>query len=226
MKNTILLNSYISFSVLYLGLILIGKEDFAWFLKPFLLPFLLFAVVRFGKFSSQKWLLTALLFCWIGDVVLLFANRNELYFIIGLVFFLVGHLSYITLFVQQKKDHNGNKSPLFWIMILVVLFYLKSMLALLFPTLGALKIPVTLYATTISAMLIIALLGYFSWKELGKYFILIGAVCFVISDSLLAINKFNTPLPFASFWIMLTYLMAQYAIVHGILNLNRENNVI
>ncbi len=224
MKNTILLNSYISFSILYLVLILIGKDDFAWFLKPFLVPFLLFAVVRFGKFSTQKWLLIALLFSWIGDVILLFADRNELYFILGLISFLIGHLSYITLFIQQKKDYNGGKTPLFWVLILVVLFYLKSMLALLFPTLGALKIPVTLYATTISIMLIVAFLGYFSWKKIGKYFILIGAVAFVISDSLLAINKFNTALPFALFWIMLPYLMAQYAIVHGILNLNQKNS--
>jgi len=39
----------------------------------------------------------------------------------------------------------------------------------------------------------------------------------MISDSLLAINKFMQPLPLSGLAIMLTYLLAQYLIVEGVL---------
>jgi uncharacterized membrane protein YhhN len=48
----------------------------------------------------------------------------------------------------------------------------------------------------------------------NRYFVA-GAVLFVLSDSLLAINKFYQPLAFAGTLIMLTYCAAQYFIVMG-----------
>jgi uncharacterized membrane protein YhhN len=105
---------------------------------------------------------------------------------------------------------------------LIVALYLRTMLVLLFPTLGTLKIPVSVYATTISIMLITALKGYFSWENAGKYLVLIGAILFVSSDSLLAIDKFHSPVACAPFGIMLTYLLAQLLITTGILRLNQN----
>ena len=224
MKNT-LLYSFIGISVVYLLIIFLGREDLAWYLKPFLLPFLLLTVYSFENFPSKGILLTALSFSWIGDIVLMFAEKGELYFIIGLVAFLISHVFYIVLFLRQSKETNAMKIPLFWLSCIVVLLYLNTMLSLLFPTLGGLKIPVSVYAATISLMLIIALKGYFEWKNTARYFILIGALSFVISDSLLAINKFHSPLPEASFWIMITYLAAQFCITSGILKLNQKNSV-
>jgi uncharacterized membrane protein YhhN len=224
MKNT-LLKGYIGFGVAYLLIILLGREDFAWFLKPFLLPFLLAAVYRSENFVTKKILLTALTFSWIGDIILMFADKGELYFIFGLVAFLISHIFYIILFLKQESEGNALKSLLFLLCCLVVLFYLKSMLSLLFPTLGDLKIPVSVYAVTISTMLIVALKGYFGWKNAARYFILIGAVSFVTSDSLLAIDKFHSPLANNSFWIMITYLIAQGCITYGILKLNQKNSV-
>jgi hypothetical protein len=42
-----------------------------------------------------------------------------------------------------------------------------------------------------------------------------GALFFMLSDSLLAINKFYRPFPLAGFLIMLSYIVAQYLIVIG-----------
>jgi hypothetical protein len=42
------------------------------------------------------------------------------------------------------------------------------------------------------------------------WYLSIGTIVFVLSDGLIAINKFTTLLPPASFWIMLTYIVAQY----------------
>lgn len=212
---------YLVLSIGYLALIILEYDTIAWFLKPFLLPFLLINAWRSEPFLTKKWLLSALLFSWIGDIILMFTDKGELYFIVGLVAFLISHLLYITLFLKQHNPNNGIRNPLFWISCMIVAFYLRSMLVVLFPTLGALKIPVSVYAATISIMLVVALKGYFSWGNFGKYYVLLGAVLFVSSDSLLAIDKFHSPFPFATFGIMFSYLMAQWLIMKGILKLNQ-----
>jgi uncharacterized membrane protein YhhN len=66
------------------------------------------------------------------------------------------------------------------------------MLSVLLPGLGDLKVPVSVYALTISIMLVMALKGAFNWQNNSKHIVLIGAVFFVTSDSILAFNKFNT----------------------------------
>jgi len=222
MQKANLLYSYIGFCFVYLTLTLFGYENFAWFLKPFLLPFLFIIVWKSETFPTKKILLTALTFSWLGDVILMFANQGEIYFILGLVAFLISHLFYIALFLKQDHTTNGARSPLFWLSFLIIGLYLRSMLMLLFPTLGALKLPVTVYAVTISIMLIVAFKGYLSWNGPAKYAVLFGAIFFVISDSLLAIDKFHEPLPYAAFGIMLTYLLAQSLITTGILKLNAK----
>jgi uncharacterized membrane protein YhhN len=95
------------------------------------------------------------------------------------------------------------------------------MLSLLLPTLGNLKIPVFVYAIILSTMLLFAFKGYLKWSKPAGSYILLGAIIFVCSDSILAFNKFYKPILFSSFLIMATYLLAQYLIVVGILKLNR-----
>lgn len=223
MKNAPLIGTYITMCSLYLLLTFLNYTNIAWFLKPLLLPFLIGITWNSNNFPTKRWLLIALVFSWLGDIILMFADKGELYFICGLVAFLISHIFYIVLFLKQNNATNGIKKPLFWLSCVVVVFYLKSMLALLFPTLGTLKIPVAVYAATISVMLVFALKGYFSWENSGKYLVLLGAILFVCSDSLLAIDKFYAPLGFAPFGIMFTYLLAQYMITTGILKLNKNS---
>ena len=45
----------------------------------------------------------------------------------------------------------------------------------------------------------------------------VGACVFMLSDALIAVNKFLTPVPLVSFWILLTYYAAQLLIVHHVL---------
>ena len=153
----------------------------------------------------------------------MFADKGELYFIFGLVGFLIAHILFIVLFIKQKSEGSYTKNWRFWLGFVIVLVYLGSMLSLLFPKLGDLKIPVSVYAFTISVMLVMAIKGYFSWQKPMNLLILIGAVFFVISDSILAINKFYNPILNANFIIMFTYIVAQYCITAGILKLNQKN---
>jgi uncharacterized membrane protein YhhN len=222
MKSSLFLKIYISFTTLYLIILYLNLEGFDWYMKPILLPLLLTAVAVSENFPTKKILLTALIFSWIGDIILLFSDKGELYFIFGLVAFLISHLVYIVLFSKQQNTRTNDNKALFWIGILAILAYFVFMIDTLFPKLGPLKIPVLVYAIIITTMLFFAFKGSSKWANPANNYILIGAIVFVSSDSILAFNKFYTPITHASFLIMLTYCLAQYLIVTGILKLNSK----
>lgn len=223
MKDTILLKSFIGFSAFYLLIILFKQDNIAWFLKPLLLPFLLLTVYYAERFPTKKILLLALTFSWIGDVILMFADKGELYFIFGLIAFLLSHLVYIVLFSKQVPTENHTNKAILWIGIVAILVYLALMLVTLLPSLGDLRIPIVVYAFVISTMLFYAFKGSLNWVKPAKNYILLGAIIFVSSDSILAFDKFYSPIPPSNFLIMATYLVAQYFIVAGILKLNQKN---
>lgn len=218
-----LLRGFIIFGIMYSMLLATEYYFITKYLKPFLVPFLFFAVQRSQSFVSKKWLLAALLFSWIGDCVLLFADLGELFFIVGLVAFLIAHILFIILFMKINTVKRNLNTPVFWVGILSITIYLAKILSVLLPTLGNLKIPVSIYALTISVMLVTALRGAFMWHNKSKYTVLIGAIFFVTSDSILAIDKFYEPISLATFWIMLTYLIAQFCITYGILKITINN---
>ncbi len=217
MKIKRLTRSFIVICLLYLLLIISGKEDMAWWLKPLLIPFLIRIVSISDKFKTQKILLYALFFSWIGDVLLMFSDRHSLFFISGLVAFLIAQLIYIFLFHKQENISNNK---IYWRFIPVILIYLSGVLSFLWSSLNEMKIPVVIYAFVISVMLLVSIKAYFEWKKPAKLWVLIGAVLFVVSDTVLAINKFYAPIAMGSLFIMSTYLGAQFFITKSVLNLN------
>ena len=169
--------------------------------------------------SRSNIFIAALIFCWAGDVFLLFGNRNELFFIFGLVSFLIGHTFFILTYRQQrfeKATHEllgTQKARLLFPIILAG----TGLVAILYPALGDLKMPVIVYAAVLTVMVICALLRYGRTTKASFAFVLSGALLFMLSDSLLAINKFLSPLSMAGVSIILTYILAQYLIVAGVL---------
>lgn len=222
MKNKLYLSVYIGFSIFYLLITAFDQEEIARILKPFLLPLLVVAVYLSEKFKTKTLLLTALTFSWIGDVILLFANKGEIYFILGLVAFLVSHVFYILLFSKQAVSKTIKNKISFGAGIGLIVIYFLMMISTLAPKLGSLTIPVVIYAVVISTMLFYALKGSFQWNTIPYQSVLIGAIFFISSDSILAFNKFDQAIPYASFLIMITYLAAQFCIVWGILKLNQK----
>lgn len=53
----------------------------------------------------------------------------------------------------------------------------------------------------------------------------IGAVLFIISDSLIAVDKFFVPLTYRTSLIMITYYLAQLGITLSILEIKPETSV-
>ena len=224
MKTAALLKIFIAIAFIYLALLFFSGEDSAWFMKPLLLPAMMSGVLASEKFPTKNLLVWALVFSWFGDVVLMFADKGELFFIIGLLLFLTAHMIYILLFNKQQKTQNSSNNSGLYIGVVFIVGYLFVMLFVLYPKLGGLKIPVTVYAMVISMMLFMALKGFFGWQNPANYYVLTGAICFVVSDSLLAFNKFYEPIQLATFNIMSTYLLAQFLIVFGLLVLNKKQH--
>lgn len=222
MRNSSFYKIYTAFSILYLIILLSGYERFDLFLKPILIPIIGFGVYFYRKFPTKNTLLSSLLFSWIGDVILLFTDLGEIYFILGLLSFLTAHIIYCVLFNKQRKVRKKQNRSLFIFGSILIALYLIGMVSFLMPFLGNLEIPVTIYASIISIMLLFAFNGFLVWEKPGNLLIFLGAFFFVVSDSILAINKFYAPIPKSSFFIMLTYLLAQYLIVIGILKLNKK----
>ena len=143
----------------------------------------------------------------------MFANKNELFFLLGLSAFLLAHVFYIISFHKIKVKENIEGK---WQWAIVVAIYYFFIISILMPHLGEMKIPVLVYGLVISFMLLVAALLYDLRDNKIARYILTGAILFVISDSILAINKFHHPFQTAGWVIMLTYVAAQYLLVQGL----------
>lgn len=195
--------------------ILTGSERLHFIAKPLLVPALLLLMfVTQNGVKGKTLVMTGLFFSWAGDVLLMFEQKHALFFIFGLVCFLITHIFYISYFLKIKSDKISllKKYP---VLILLMTGYGLSLVWLLYPHLGDLKLPVMAYATIICTMLLCSLHVFLKVNKQAALYYLAGAVFFVLSDSLLAINKFYQPFAYAGAFIMITYCAAQYFIVRG-----------
>ena len=151
-------------------------------------------------------LLAALLLCLAGDVFLMFPG----YFIPGLVSFLAGHLCFIAVFKQGVRWFPSRGA------LVATLAAAGVMYAILFPHLGpVLKVAVAAYAVVIALMAAQAIGRAYALRDMLAAGVAVGSVLFMLSDALLAINRFATPLPLAQFWVLATYYAAQILIVRN-----------
>lgn len=191
--------------------------DFHYIVKPAiaisLLMYIGFKTELKGRFAKR--IFTGLFFSLIGDVFLMFVEVEANFFIFGLIAFLIAHVCYISAFYLDYKwapsiEKNTSRIAIAVFSLFCVGFYLY-----LRPHLGDMKIPVMIYAFVISLMAIMAVNRKGRVNTISFNLIFYGAILFLISDSLLAYNKFVTPNKYAGIGIMGTYMLAQYFITIG-----------
>jgi uncharacterized membrane protein YhhN len=119
---------------------------------------------------------------------------------------------YLIVFFTAPGPNILKKRPL---LAAPALAYGAVLVYFLSPGLGAMKIPVLVYATVILTMLCGAVNRYYKVNSTSYWIVLAGAILFVLSDSGIAFSKFIHPFRGASWFIMSTYVMAQYLIVTG-----------
>jgi uncharacterized membrane protein YhhN len=73
---------------------------------------------------------------------------------------------------------------------------------------------VAAYVTVISLMAAQAIGRATVRGDSASRWVAVGACVFMLSDSLIAVNKFLIPVPLSSLWILTTYFAAQMLIVH------------
>jgi uncharacterized membrane protein YhhN len=143
-------------------------------------------------------------------------EKYPMLFIFGLASFLISHIFYIIAFNQAA--HPPLDIPLIkkhpWVIFLLIVLgsYIFKTLQ---PGLGTMVVPVIVYLITILTMFLFALNRWGKVDLSSFLWIVLGASFFVISDSILAFDKFFEPIKNAHLIIMATYMIAQYSIVRG-----------
>ncbi|WP_452598574.1 lysoplasmalogenase [Pontimicrobium sp. MEBiC01747] len=192
-----------------------GLQGLHYVSKPLIVGSL---IVYFYKYSrhlnthTRTFTGLALLFSLIGDILLLFVYKSEYFFIAGLIAFLTAHIMYCLVFLKQR---NPAIKPYGFVIILLA--YALGLFSILKSGLGDLLIPVIVYMCIILLMAVSAFLRRSKVNTPSFNLVFIGALAFMLSDSLLAVNKFYEPLALADFSIMFTYALAQLLIVFGLL---------
>ena len=176
--------------ILLLGLLYYEKKEDR---KPLLivksvlsLLFVITALLQLHPVPDYyHYLFAGLIFCLIGDVCLALPQKKA--FMVGLVAFLVGHVLYTVGFSALTQIYDWTSGWLFIIFCMSALTFLW-----LRPHLKSMLVPVLLYILVITVM-VSGAWGVF-WKSSfqisGRIFILLGSLCFYVSDVFVARNKF------------------------------------
>ncbi len=175
--------------------------------KPMIVASLIGFYITHAKKQSPGFIM-ALIFALMGDIFLMI--EGEAFFILGLGSFLLMQILYIVEFLKDKTGFN-NKSV---IPIIGLSLIGAGFIFVLWPNLGNLKWPVTLYVFAVCTMVASAILRR---KEIRWYsFVVVGVFLFFISDAWIALTKFDVISDhMSSVIIMISYMIAQYLIVRG-----------
>ena len=187
--------------------------------KPLLLAFL----ILFYLFSTKEisiYLLLALIFSWLGDVLLI--PKGHGWFTAGGISFLFSHVFFILTYVGHIRYGN-----VVWLIVIpaAVLYYGTSLLiirALRPTTPKAMIVPMYLYLIANSTMNAFALMQLFTHKNAAAAIAYAGALLFFVSDCTLFLVRYykNPNLIYRRhFTVMLTYLAGELLIVIGMLRL-------
>lgn len=155
-------------------------------------------------------LATALAFSCLGDVLLGFDSVRL--FTHGLSAFLMAHVIYLWLFVRNWRRPirlSGFQS----VLLVAVLMASLLLTRLLAPHLGALRLPVSIYVCAITVMTASAIIARFR-----RPWVWLGAVFFMASDSIIAIDRFIAPVAARDLLVWTLYYLGQYGIAIGFIH--------
>jgi len=219
-----MLKKYLKFNLLFALIFILQLvaeyyqlERLRYITKPLIVISLLimFAVSTKLKGRFHKRLFTGLIFGLAGDVLLMLVWKNESYFMYGLIAFLLCHIFYIRAFYLDfqsapELDKKGARIAIAICTVFSIGYYVYIR-----QDLGAMKLPVMIYTFIISLMMMMAAFRNMRVNKISFDLILFGAMFFLISDSILAYNKFVKGFDLAGLLVMATYMIAQYLITIG-----------
>ncbi|MFJ1267609.1 lysoplasmalogenase [Legionella lytica] len=195
------------FMVLYLLLLPFIHYPWTTLLKPIpiILLMLLTTHIQPKRHLEKIFLIFALGFSALGDISLTFPGSEALS--LGILAFMVTHCSYICLFL--KKGHFQERRIIAFLPILLLIL---AFFSYIWPHLGDMKIPVTVYIGLIGTMLLCSF-------QVHQHVLLIGsgATLFLFSDCILALGQFGG-VKNVTLFVMFLYYSAQLLITLGIMS--------
>jgi alkylglycerol monooxygenase len=162
-----------------------------------------------GWGRADGWLVVALALSLAGDAFLMFPG----FFIPGLVAFLLAHLAYIALFrlgIPWFPSRRALAATLGVGLAMYGFLWQGGLPA-------GLRAPVAAYVLVIALMAAQAIGRAGVLRDRAALAVALGAGFFMLSDSLLATNRFVSPLPMSQVWVLGSYYAAQVLIVAGML---------
>lgn len=168
--------------------------------------------------APTVWFGIGLIFSLAGDILMMLPKR---FFLPGTAAFMLAHGAYIIGFNQPLPRFNPAMAAL-----LAIFMSLMAMTYAAFrrgarsrPAFRRMAGPLALYSFVISLMVFSALATLFrpDWRPDEAGLMASGALLFLFSDILLAVDRFVKPMPSARLWKRVAYQLGQLALTAGAL---------
>ena len=178
-----------------------------WTFAP--LATILILAIAFANWRARKdryslWITIGLLSSLVGDVLLLTPDR---FFTLGLSAFLLTHIAYLFAFTRDTRFPARPGVWIFYLLFAVCCYFL------LFSRLPAgLRFPVAVYSLFLVSMAAQAMGRSLLLRTYLARSAALGTLLFVLSDALLAFDRFYAPLRLAPLLILVPYYAAQWLI--------------
>ena len=176
--------------------------------KPLPILALIIWVSTQTKSAYRSRVLIGLTLCVIADMLLEFRKSTFLY---GVIFFLLGHVAYISGFIKKNAKLKLELLIPFAIWGGVIFFVLKD-------GLGKMYYPILAYTLVIVVMMWRAAALAETGKNLNwmSYLVVIGAVSFAFGDTLIAFDRYYEKIPSVRYTISTSYYIAQFLIASSV----------
>lgn len=207
--NPLWLLAFFGFSLLYIALPGLIPSGWRWLFKIIPIALLLQLTLTRTEGKVRTLLGLGLVLSAIGDILLALDGL----FVQGLAAFLLAQITYTILFVTQCRWQT-NRLP--WAALIVV--YALACTLYIVPAAGDMKVPVTAYMIAISVMAMSA-----GFRDDHQFlWVAMGALIFMVSDTLIAVSRFVSPFEYSGIAVMTTYYLAQLLICAGVVRHGTE----
>lgn len=200
-------------------------DNYRFYSKLLLIPFLLilFLINFKGTKGKYYWLpMIALVGSFAGDLLLAFDGAN--FFLWGMLGFMVTHISN-SIYFYSMHPLRFKKSKIALLAVLFLTITCSIVIFIIKDNAGDFLIPIIIYMFLIAFMAVLAssLADAPNYNNAAIQYFIPGAILFIMSDGLLATNKFNLQDPSLDIFVMLTYGLAQLFLVMGYYKVKIQN---